>query len=116
LNPPEVHGQIHGGIAQGLGRALGEEIVHDPEGQLLTTTFLDYELPTIDKVPHIESILIEVPSPEGPFGARGVGEPPAVPGAAAVANAVRAAVGIDAATLPIRPADLLAQLNGSTRG
>ncbi|HXM57932.1 MAG TPA: xanthine dehydrogenase family protein molybdopterin-binding subunit [Candidatus Dormibacteraeota bacterium] len=93
LNRPEVEGQIHGGIVQGLGRALGEEIVHDGEGQPRTATFADYVLPTADQVPPISVELVEVPSEQGPRGARGIGEPPVVPVLAAVANAICDATG-----------------------
>jgi CO/xanthine dehydrogenase Mo-binding subunit len=101
LNPPEVDGQIHGGVAQGLGRALGEELIHDGDGQLRTVTFLDYPLPSIDQVPDIAVELVEIPSPHGPFGAKGVGEPPAVPGPAVIANAIRAASGVRVREVPV---------------
>jgi CO/xanthine dehydrogenase Mo-binding subunit len=101
LNPPEVVGQIHGGAVQGLGRALGEGFVYDDEGQLRTASFLDYRMPTIDQVPDIDVDLVEIPSPHGPFGAKGVGEPPAVPGPAVIANAIAAATGLRATSLPI---------------
>lgn len=107
LNPPEVEGQIHGGTLQGLGRALGEELVYDSEGQLRTGTFADYQMPTIDQMPPPDVVMLEVPSKLGPFGARHVGEPPAVPGAAALANAVSAAAGVRVTTLPIDPESLL---------
>src|SRR5437660_985199 len=93
LNLADVEGQVHGGIVQGLGRALGEEIVHDASGQPRTATFADYVLPTADLVPGIEVEIVEVPSEQGPKGARGVGEPPAVPVLAAVGNAVRDVTG-----------------------
>jgi CO/xanthine dehydrogenase Mo-binding subunit len=107
LNPPEVEGQIHGGALQGLGRALGEELVYDVEGQLRTGTFADYKLPTIDQMPAPDVVMLEVPSKLGPYGARHVGEPPAVPGAAALANAVSAAAGVRVTTLPIDPESLV---------
>ena len=66
-----------------------------------------YGLPTIDQAPPIEVVLVEIPSPPGPLGAKGVGEPPAVPGPAAVANAIRAAVGVRIQRLPI-DAELIA--------
>jgi CO/xanthine dehydrogenase Mo-binding subunit len=101
INPPEIEGQIHGGAAQGLGRALGEQLFYDSDGQLRTSSFLDYELPTADQLPEIDVRLIEVRSPVGPLGAKGVGEPPAIPGAAALANALARATGIRARDLPI---------------
>ena len=101
LNPPEVIGQVHGGNLQALGRALGEQMAYDAQGTLRTASFLDYELPTIDQAPPVEVELLEIPSPHGPYGAKGVGEPPAVPGPAAVANAVAAATGWRAHSLPL---------------
>ncbi|MBO0687314.1 MAG: molybdopterin-dependent oxidoreductase, partial [Candidatus Dormibacteraeota bacterium] len=101
INPPEVLGQVHGGALQGLARALGEEMRWDADGQLQTASFLDYGLPSIDQVPDVGVELLEIPSPVGPFGAKGVGEPPAVPGPAAVANAVRNACGARVTTLPL---------------
>jgi len=100
LNPPEVVGQVHGGAVQSLGRAFGEELAWDGEGQLRTASFVDYGLPSIDQVPDIGVELVEVPSPYGPFGAKGVGEPPAVPGPAAIANAIRAAGGPGVTEMP----------------
>jgi len=101
INPPEVRAQIHGGAAQALGRALGEQLSYDGDGQLRSGSFLDYELPTADQLPEIDVLLIEVPSPIGPLGAKGVGEPPAIPGPAAVANAVARATGIRVRAVPI---------------
>ena len=101
INPPEVEGQIHGGSVQALGRALGEELVYDGDGQLRSASFLDYELPAADQIPQIDVRLIEVPSPVGPLGAKGVGEPPAIPGTAALANAVSRAAGVRVRKAPI---------------
>ncbi|MFQ5858841.1 MAG: xanthine dehydrogenase family protein molybdopterin-binding subunit, partial [Anaerolineae bacterium] len=89
INPLTVEGQMHGGAAQSIGWALCEEMLHDKAGNLLTGTLMDYAMPAIHDVPPIETHIIEVPSPSGPFGARGVGEPPVIPGAAAIANAIR---------------------------
>ena len=101
INAPEVEGQIHGGSVQSLGRALGEGLVYDADGQLRTASFLDYELPAADQVPRIDVTLVEVPSPVGPLGAKGVGEPPAIPGTAALANAVSRAAGVRVREAPI---------------
>lgn len=106
INPPEVEGQIHGGAVQSLGRALGEGLVYDSDGQLKTASFLDYELPAADQVPDIDVTLVEVPSPVGPLGAKGVGEPPAIPGTAALANAVSRASGVRIREVPIDRARL----------
>ncbi len=103
INPAEVEAQIHGGVAQGLGWALYEGMQYDGEGQLLTATLMDYALPRSEMVPPIETVLVEVPSEHGAYGAKGIGEPPAIPGAATVANAIRDLTGIRMLSLPIKP-------------
>jgi CO/xanthine dehydrogenase Mo-binding subunit len=103
LNPLMVTGQIHGGTVQGIGWGLHEAMVYDENGQLLTGSFMDYDIPKIDTVPSLETILVQNPSPHGPFGARGIGEPPITAGAAALANAVRDATGVRVTETPIRP-------------
>ena len=101
INPPEVRAQVHGGAVQSLGRALGEQLVYDTEAQLRSGSFLDYELPTADQLPDIDVQLIEIPSPVGPLGAKGVGEPPAIPGPAAITNALARATGIRVRDVPV---------------
>lgn len=103
LNPLLVEGQIEGGSVQGLGWALSEAMRTDAEGQLTTASFIDYGIPTIDNVPQIDVALVENPSEHGLNGARVVGEPPIVPGGAAVANAVAGAVGVRITELPLTP-------------
>jgi CO/xanthine dehydrogenase Mo-binding subunit len=103
INPDQVEGQIHGGVVQGLGWALFENLVYDENGQVLTSNLMDYALPHSFEIPRIEAILVEIPSPLGPFGAKGVGEPPVVPVGAAIANAVYDAVGARVTHLPITP-------------
>jgi CO/xanthine dehydrogenase Mo-binding subunit len=101
LNPDLVEGQMHGGAAQSIGRALWEELVHDDQGQLLTGTFLDYAVPRATMLPPIDAIIVEVPAPEGPFGAKGIGEAPILAGPAAIANAIAAATGVRLRELPM---------------
>ncbi|MBX5449658.1 xanthine dehydrogenase family protein molybdopterin-binding subunit [Thermogemmatispora sp.] len=101
LNRAEVEGQIYGGVAQGIGWALLEGIAYGEEGQLLTGTLMDYALPHSQDVPSITPLIIEVPCELGPFGARGAGEPPVVPVAAAIANALRDALGLRLTALPM---------------
>jgi CO/xanthine dehydrogenase Mo-binding subunit len=100
LNPTYIEGQIEGGVAQGLGQTLSEEIVYR-DGRVLNANLTDYKMPTTLDVPRVESILVEHPGPVGPFGAKGVGEPPNIEPPAAVANAIAAAVGARITTLPI---------------
>ncbi len=103
INPTLVEGQLHGGMVQGLGIGLHEAVIYDETGQLLSASFMDYALLRMDDVPCLEAVQVENPSPHGPFGARGVGEPPIIGGAAAAANAVKNATGVRVTTLPIRP-------------
>ncbi len=93
LNPALVEGQMRGAAAQGIGWALHEELIHDDEGQLLTGSFLDYALPRAHQVPDIDTLIVEVPAPDGPFGAKGIAEASVIPAGAAVASAIAAAGG-----------------------
>ena len=86
-------------------------MVYDDNGQLLTGSFLDYALPAFTQIPNIETILVEVPAPDGPFGARIVGEPPIIPGPAAVANAMKAATGHRFNAVPINAEAVFEALN-----
>jgi CO/xanthine dehydrogenase Mo-binding subunit len=100
MNPAYIEGQIEGGVAQGLGQALSEEIVYEG-GRVLNANLTDYKMPTAVDVPRVESILVQHPSLVGPFGAKGVGEPPSIEPPAAVANAVASATGVRITDLPI---------------
>jgi CO/xanthine dehydrogenase Mo-binding subunit len=93
INPALVSGQIMGGVAQGVGWALYEGLVYDDNGQPLNPNLMDYGLPKSEQIPPIEVQLVELASKAGPFGAKGVGEPPVVPTAGAIANAVAEATG-----------------------
>ena len=101
LNPALVEGQMLGGAVQSIGRALYEELIHDDRGQLLTGTFLDYAVPRAAMLPPIETLIVEVPAPDGPFGAKGIAEAPILPGPAAIANAIAAATGLRMRELPM---------------
>lgn len=110
INPLSVAGQMQGGASQGLGIALCEEMLYDGEGRLLNPNLLDYRLPTTRDLPPIETIIVEVPSEEGPYGARIVGEPSIVAGAAAISNAIEDAIGVRVTEAPITPERLLRAL------
>jgi CO/xanthine dehydrogenase Mo-binding subunit len=110
INPATVEGQIEGGVVQGIGWALYEGMPYDEEGQPKAASLMDYVLPRARMAPPIDTILVQVPSESGPYGAQGVGEPPAIPGAAAIANAIKDAAGVRMTSLPILPADVLEQL------
>ncbi len=106
LNPQAVRGQIEGGILQGVGLAIMEELVID-QGQIRNPNFTDYLLPTILDAPDVEALLIEKQGSWGPFGAKGVGEPPTISSTASVAAAIRMASGRPLNRVPIRPQDIV---------
>ena len=115
INPNIVEGQIAGGTVQGIGGALLEQLVYDEDGNPLTTTFLDYLLPTATEVPTIEYGHVETPAP-GPGGYKGVGEGGAIGAPPAVVNAVADALapfGVDITRLPVSPAAIVALLADS---
>jgi len=106
INPAIVDGQVRGGTAQGIGIALLEETVYSDEGQLLTTTFMDYLMPTAAEIPHIEIEHMEF-EPLAEVNYRGVGEGGTIGAPAAVANAVGDALGVSVDRLPLSPARVL---------
>ena len=111
IHPAYVEGQIQGGVAQGIGWALNEEYVFDRLGRMENAGFLDYRVPVASDLPMIEPIIVEVANPRHPFGAKGVGEVPIVPPLAAVANAVRRAIGVRMTDLPLSPPKIRAVMD-----
>jgi xanthine dehydrogenase D subunit len=105
LNPQSVRGQIEGGILQGVGLAIMEELVMDG-GVIKNPNFTDYLLPTILDAPDVEALLIEQDGSWGPFGAKGVGEPPTISSTSAVIAAIRDATGKEINRAPVRPQDI----------
>jgi len=113
INPTIVEAQLQGGAAQGIGAGLMEEVVYDGAGQLLTASLMDYAIPKADQLPPLAVALDEHPSTINPLGIKGVGESGAIPGAAAIANAVEDAVadlGVIIREVPVTPARLFALL------
>ena len=106
VNPLAVAGQIEGGTAQGIGLALMEEI-QTRDGRIVNASFTDYLIPTALDMPPVESVLIEVPEPAAPYGAKGVGEPPTVVSTAAVVAALRDATGKPLTRVPVRPDEIV---------
>ena len=109
INPDGVYGQIQGGVAQGIGYALWEGLESE-KGRYTRRTLESYGLPLAVDVPDVEMIILEHPHQAGPFGAKGAAEPPVVPVAAAIANAVADATGADITRLPIDRLQLLEAL------
>ena len=108
INPLLAEGQIEGGIAQGLGMALMEEFI---PGR--TANLHDYLIPTFGDMPEVTSILIEKPDPEGPMGAKGLGEHVLIPTAPAILNAIRHASGARITRLPALPHRVLAAIKAA---
>ena len=103
IHPSYVEGQLQGGSVQGIGWALNEEYWYNDQGTMKNSTFLDYRIPTCYDLPMIETILVEVPDPQHPYGVRGVGEVPICPPPAAIANAIFDAIGVRMTCLPMSP-------------
>jgi CO/xanthine dehydrogenase Mo-binding subunit len=113
IHPSYVEGQIQGGVVQGIGWALSEEYIYDKQGRLDNAGFLDYRCPVASDLPMIEPLLIEVPNPAHPYGAKGVGEVNICPPMAAIANAIDNAIGRRMTELPMSPPKIRAALDHS---
>ena len=117
LNPMIVAGQIHGGVVQGVGQAMGEIIIHDPDsGQMLTASFMDYQMPRADEYPDFRLATREVPTTVNPLGAKGVGEAGTVGALGAAMNAINdalAPLGIRHFDMPATPARVWAAIRAA---
>jgi carbon-monoxide dehydrogenase large subunit len=119
LNPMLVRGQIHGGVAQGIAQALYEEFVYDADGNPLTTSLVDYAIPTIGEIPMVETVHMETPTPLNPLGAKGVGESGTIGSTPAVQNAVIDAVshlGVRHIDMPMHPMRVWEAIRAAQRG
>ncbi len=113
INPMAVEGQLEGGAVQGIGRALTEDLQFDSEtGAIRNPSFASYLMPLALDLPELETLMVRVPSEDGPFGARAVAEPPGFGPPAAIANAIYDAVGVRIRELPLSGERVLAALNG----
>ena len=110
INPMLVEGQVEGGIAMGIGYALQEEILFAEDGSQINPNLTNYIMPTSMDMPEIDVDIVDNYDPTGPFGAKGVGEPTAVPTAAAILNAIYDAVGVRITSLPATPEKILMEL------
>jgi CO/xanthine dehydrogenase Mo-binding subunit len=111
IHPSYVEGQIQGGVVQGIGWALNEEYIYNAKGLLDNAGFLDYRCPVASDLPMIDTILVEVPNPVHPYGAKGVGEANICPPMAAIANAIESATKARMTHLPMSPPRLLATMS-----
>jgi len=111
--------QVHGALAQGIGQALYEEVIYDENGQLLSSTLMDYTLPNAMQVPDFITDVVETPSPVNPLGAKGVGEGGTIGAPPAVVNAVLdalAPLGIETIDMPLKPEKIWAQVQAARQG
>jgi CO/xanthine dehydrogenase Mo-binding subunit len=117
INPLGARSQVEGGIIQGVGHTLSEQRLHDPEtGRILTTSLDAYRMPTIADIPEIVCEFVDKPDAHlTNLGSKGIGEPPIIPLAAAVANAIRDATGADVHELPITREEMLRALEAAKR-
>ena len=109
INPDTLEGQFEGGMAQAIGWALMEEHFMS-DGKMKNHTFHDFLIPTAKDIPDLRTIIVEHPNALGPFGAKGAGEPPIVPGAPAIRNAVYDAIGIGLNEIPMTPVRVMEAL------
>jgi CO/xanthine dehydrogenase Mo-binding subunit len=110
INPQSVEGQIEGSLAMGIGYTFLENLHFDKKGRPANGNFANYRLPRTMGLPPMASILIETDDPEGPFGAKGMGEASLLPTSAAIANAIEDAVGVRIKDLPITPEKIIKAL------
>ncbi len=103
INPMIVEGQVHGGIAQGVGQALLEGAVYNPDGQLLTASYMDYSCRAPSDLPSFNVAMTSTPCPSNPLGIKGCGEAGAIAAPAAVINAITDALGHENIAMPATP-------------
>jgi carbon-monoxide dehydrogenase large subunit len=103
INPLIVEGQVHGGIVQGLGQAMLEDAAYDSDGQLLATSFMDYQIPQAEDVPDIQTFRTETPTFANAMGIKGIGEAGTIAATPAIANAVNDALSFSGITLELMP-------------
>ena len=113
INPKLAEAQVHGGMSMGLGYALSEELLFDKNGRPLNDNLLDYKLPTSMDTPDLHVQFVELDDPTGPFGNKALGEPPAIPVAPAIRNAVLNATGVAVDSLPLDPQKLVAHFKAA---
>ena len=113
INPQLAEAQVHGGMSMGLGYALGEQLRFDDRGRPLNGNLLDYKLPTAMDTPELNVGFVETVDPSGPYGNKSLGEPPAIPPAPAIRNAVLNATGVAVDSLPLNPQKLVEQFTAA---
>lgn len=113
INPKLAAAQVHGGMSMGLGYGLSEQLIFDAKGRPLNDNLLDYKLPTSMDTPELNTLFVELEDPTGPFGNKSLGEPPAIPIAPALRNAVLHATGVAVDSLPLDPQKMVEHLRAA---
>ena len=113
INPKLAEAQVHGGMSMGLGYGLSEQLLFDAKGRPLNDNLLDYKLPTAMDTPDLHVEFVEINDPTGPFGNKALGEPPAIPVAPAIRNAVLNATGVAVDSLPMDPQTMVAHFKAA---
>lgn len=113
INPKLAEAQVHGGMSMGLGYGLSEQLLFDAKGRPLNDNLLDYKLPTAMDTPDLHVEFVEINDPTGPFGNKALGEPPAIPVAPAIRNAVLNATGVAVDSLPMDPQKMVAHFKAA---
>lgn len=113
INPKLAEAQVHGGMSMGIGYALSEELLFDKKARPLNPNLLDYKIPTAMDVPNLKALFVEVPDPTGPYGNKALGEPPAIPVAPAIRNALLHATGVAVDSLPLTQQKLIAHFKAA---
>jgi carbon-monoxide dehydrogenase large subunit len=117
INPMLIDGQVHGGVVHAIGQALYERVHYDRDGQLVTSTFVDYAIPTALEIPHIETDRTETPSPVNSLGVKGVGEAGTIAATPAVTAAVIDALrplGVEWIDMPLSPMRVWEAIRGAS--
>ncbi|HET7769127.1 MAG TPA: xanthine dehydrogenase family protein molybdopterin-binding subunit [Chloroflexota bacterium] len=112
INPMACEGQLEGGLVQGFAWGLMEQLRYAPDGRMLNAGLLDYRVPTALDFPDIETVLVEEPTKNGPYGVKGIGEPPIAPGVACLVSAVHDATGKWIHEVPLTPERVLGAIKG----
>ncbi len=110
VNPMLADGQRHGGLAQGIGQALWEEVIYDDDGNLVTSSFMDYLIPTAGSLPMFSLASTVTTTPTNPLGAKGIGEAGTIGSTPAVVNAIADALGVDEIQMPLTAQKIWAAL------
>jgi 4-hydroxybenzoyl-CoA reductase subunit alpha len=115
INRTQVEGQMQGSMSMGLGHALFEEVLFDRKGRVINANLADYKIPTSRDMPELQSIIVESHEPNGPFGAKEVGEGAIMPTIPAILNAIYDATGVQITELPVTPERIVRGLEERAR-